>query len=115
MKTIVYYIIAGICLIVFLLYMFGPFGDLNAIRHYVQDGFYNGDYLMQIANGEVTNSLKNLSRIIGLLFWIVIIAPLISLVLWKISVRNRFNMVMVCFTVLILIIFIPKIIIMLNH
>ncbi|KGE13017.1 hypothetical protein DI53_3234 [Sphingobacterium deserti] len=113
-KKILYFIIVGICLFVFLLYMFGPFGGTNAIRHYVVDGLYSVKYLKEITKGDLTEGSRSISRLAGLIFWIALILPIILLPIWKMSFRHRFTTTVVCFCILITILIVPKIIILLN-
>ena len=105
----IYYLSVTISAAIFLLFMFGPYAGPSAISTILIDGFYSEDFINTTFKAPITGFVIALNHIIAVVFWGVIIFPLILPFLFKKKKVLRYKLACVCLIILMLIPFLPKI------
>lgn len=109
MAKIIYYISIIICSLILALYIVGPFGGPLAILDSVKNGFYSEEYIATSFDTSITEAFIVLNKIVGVVFWICIILPLILAFVRKMDKQKKIYITLCCIGVLIMIVFVPKI------
>ena len=96
--------------------MIGPFGGPMLIFIMLENGFYGETYITgELGVKELTPLLKVANQIVALVYWIILMLPLIVFFVKKLSFNKKFKITLFCVLVLVAIIFIPKIILFLRR
>lgn len=109
MKKIFYYIAVSICWLIFLMYMFGPFGGPMSLFDYIKNGQYSERYIQNDLLINYTEPVKLANQLIGVLFNLSILICMSLVFFRKLSIQHKFTIAFICIIILLLIIFVHRI------
>lgn len=99
------YLYLALCSFLILIHLFGPYGGISFIWHYIKRGYYD------LENVSFSTSLDKLiiylNQGVSILFWLCVIVPLFVIIL-RITNEIKQNIIFLCMFVFSIIVFIPK-------
>lgn len=108
LKKIVYYLYIGLCVVLILLHLFGPYGGISFVLDYIKRGFYDMDRANQYFSASIVMMLQVLNRFVSFLFWSSVFFPILLLPI-KLSSGKKIKFTFICMAIVAIIIFSPKI------
>lgn len=105
---ILYYIAQTICILLFILLMFMPFGGGGMIIHSLTEGFYVKELLHNYLDIKViTPAVVLINKIIGLLLWLSFFTSFSLFFVKDHYLKRKSKMALICMIIILLIIFFP--------
>lgn len=104
-----YYAAMTISGLIFMLYMFGPYGGPLGVWDVIRDGFYDPDYITTSFSDSVAETLIYINQFIAVVFFGAILLCLALPFFLKMDASLKYKIAIGCLLVIGFIIFFPKV------